>query len=984
MADRRSVARRARGALRRARLLRPRLGVVVLPTPADQAGLDATLHRLRAIADPGLEIVVPLAGVEDPSREAALRHAAEDWRVRTIDDEVTDAAGIAAALGSRYVVVLHGGEEIDRRLLESVESLDASERAWAVGPAIRTAATGCAIWPRAMLADLGAEAAVESLPAVALAADPEPLVLRRPLSRPRPEPPVRGLRDMRAALTGAVAAGRDDLAAVPEEWRARWAASTLAGLGPFLDDAERYDGGSWDLLRRWAELLVEAAGEELAAVPVETRVKAWLAAHGRRDDLIGLIAARRFEAGQLATRAADGVVSAVLPVDVPESLLALAESETALRLSGRRLWLDGDDLRLRLFAYISGVDLSAEEPEVTVALVDEGGARLEVPVTVSADREVTRFAGTRHVSHDHGVVDLAVPVAALADGSRWRVEVTVRVAGLERTGLVRHQDRGGSIGAFRPVVLGARVLRVVPGDFALVVEQGGPSPRPAGPVLTDVRLDAETLTVSTSDPGDLRLDGPARLDARRAQDAVTWTLRHAPWGLGERPAPTGRYALARVDGGPIALARTLAARLPETVLTEHHRAVISVEEHSGGHQLVVELGPPLADDEIGPYCQRRLQEWYADPARERHDDLVYLQAYTGASATDSPRAIADELARVRPELRQVWAVADAGSYVPDGAETVLWRSREWYAALAGAGHIVTNIELEAWFRRRPDQRVLQTFHGYPSKAMGLGLWLSKGFSPSRIEQQLDRTSRNWTLLLTPSPEMDVHYRENYRYDGEILAAGYPRDDVLVDADGAAKGAARVRLGIDSGLDRDSTVVLYAPTWRDDQAVAARRAPMVDHLDIAATAADLGPAYTLLLRGHRFMTAPRVEASGARVIDVTGHPEINDLILAADAVVLDYSSMRFDVALTGIPMIFLVPDLERYSGDGRGFLFPFEPTAPGPLLRDRDEVVAALRDLDGVRSRYAAAREEFNRAYNAHQDGRSARRTVERFFPSPAG
>ncbi len=990
--DRRKVARAARGLLRRARLLRPRLGVVVIPT-SDPAGLDASLHRLRAVADAGLEIVVPLAGDADreAAQEVALRHAAEDWRIRTTGDEMADVAAVAATLGSRYVVVLRAGEEVDRRALtESVQALAASEGVWAVGPGVRTAAAGCAVWPRAMLVDVGAGVPVDGLPAAALAADPSPLVLPRPLSRPRPDSLVRGLRDMRDALAEAVAGGRDALATVPEEWRARWAASMVADLGAFLDDAERYDEGQWDLLRRWAGLLVEASGEELAMVPVETRVKAWLAAGGRRDDLVTLVAARRFEGGQFATHAGDGVVSAVLPVDVPESLLVLAESETGLRLSARRLWVDGEDLRLRLFGYVAGVDLSEEKPEVAVALLDEAGARLDVPAVVSADREVTRHAGTRYVSHDRGVIDLAVPLTALAQGTRWRVEVTVRVAGLERAGIVRDQDRSGSIAAFAPFVLGARMLRATRGDFMLVVEPGSPSPRPAGPVLTDVRLDRHdggTLTVTTSDPEQLRLSGPADLAARRTPGTVAWMLRHAPWGLGDRPAPVGRYLLAAADGGPIALAPTLAARLPETVLTEHHRAVVSLEEpgveEPGGHRLVVELGPPLADDEIGPYCQRALQEWYADPARERHQDLVYLQAYTGASATDSPRAIADELTSSRPDLRQVWAVADAGSFVPEGSEdtaTVLWRSRAWYAALAGAGHIVTNIELEAWFRRRPDQRVLQTFHGYPSKTMGLSLWLSKGFTPSRVEQQLDRTSRNWTLLLTPSPEMDVHYREGYRYDGEILAAGYPRDDVLVTAGDGARRAARERLGIAA----DSTVVLYAPTWRDDQAVGFRAAPMVDHLDVVATAADLGPDYTLLLRGHRFMTVPAIEASGAQVLDVTGHPEINDLILAADAVVLDYSSMRFDVALTGIPMLFLVPDLERYSGDGRGFLFPFEPTAPGPLLRDRDEVLAALRDLAAVRARYAEQYAEVNRVYNAHQDGHSARRTVERFFPSPAG
>ena len=45
-------------------------------------------------------------------------------------------------------------------------------------------------------------------------------------------------------------------------------------------------------------------------------------------------------------------------------------------------------------------------------------------------------------------------------------------------------------------------------------------------------------------------------------------------------------------------------------------------------------------------------------------------------------------------------------------------SREWYDVLGTARVLVTNTELEEWYRRRSDQLVVQCFHGYPSKAMG--------------------------------------------------------------------------------------------------------------------------------------------------------------------------------------------------------------------------------------------------------------------------
>jgi len=115
------------------------------------------------------------------------------------------------------------------------------------------------------------------------------------------------------------------------------------------------------------------------------------------------------------------------------------------------------------------------------------------------------------------------------------------------------------------------------------------------------------------------------------------------------------------------------------------------------------------------------------------------------------------------------------------------------------------------------------------------------------------------------------------------------------------------------------------------------------------------------------------------VDVTTYPDVNDLILAADVAVLDYSSMRFDFALTGRPMVFLVPDLDDYGSRTRGFLWDFGETAPGPWVRSTAEVVAELRDVDALTGRWLAPLAEFNARYNALNDGRAAERVVAEFF-----
>jgi len=138
----------------------------------------------------------------------------------------------------------------------------------------------------------------------------------------------------------------------------------------------------------------------------------------------------------------------------------------------------------------------------------------------------------------------------------------------------------------------------------------------------------------------------------------------------------------------------------------------------------------------------------------------------------------------------------------------------------------------------------------------------------------------------------------------------------------------------------------------------------------------------LVRGHAFNARTRERRTSASTVDVTDYPEVSDLYLAADVGVVDYSSLRFDFGVTGKPMVFLVPDLERYQ-ETRGWLFDFEPTAPGPFARTTDDVIAALADLDRVRTEHAAAYAAFRDAYLDLEDGLAGARFVDQVI-APRG
>jgi len=116
-----------------------------------------------------------------------------------------------------------------------------------------------------------------------------------------------------------------------------------------------------------------------------------------------------------------------------------------------------------------------------------------------------------------------------------------------------------------------------------------------------------------------------------------------------------------------------------------------------------------------------------------------------------------------------------------------------------------------------------------------------------------------------------------------------------------------------------------------------------------------------------------------VLNVTGYPSMAELCLVSDVLITDYSSVMFDFAPTGKPMLFFTYDLEAYRDRLRGFYFDFEAEAPGPLLATSAEVLAALGDTGAVAARYADAYRAFTTRFCPLDDGKAAARACDAIF-----
>jgi CDP-glycerol glycerophosphotransferase len=407
----------------------------------------------------------------------------------------------------------------------------------------------------------------------------------------------------------------------------------------------------------------------------------------------------------------------------------------------------------------------------------------------------------------------------------------------------------------------------------------------------------------------------------------------------------------------------------------------TLENHDG--RLVVSVTGDLKPEEQGAGTKMR-EEARRRVAREGLRDTVLFSCFNGRQYSDSPRAIHEELIRRGTDLEQLWVVNDAMVEVPGTLRPVRLNGKEWHEAVASSRYIVTNHRLGDWFQRHPDQIVLQTWHGTPLKKIGRDVKeVHFAYAPGMkkaLQSSGPKTPSlpEWTHLLSPSPFSTEIMRRAFAFKGEIIEAGYPRNDLLYSPQVDAIAAqVRSRIGIPDG----KKVVLYAPTWRDDQYYSRGRYKFDMRIDLERARAELGDDHVLLVRLHSNIVDGAPGDGDGFVYDVSLYPEISELYLIADLMITDYSSVMFDYANTRRPMLFFTYDLPDYRDRLRGFYFDFEKEAPGPLVETSDALIEAVRSAGEVADGYRASYDAFVQRFCPLDDGKAAARVVDKIFPS---
>ncbi len=290
--------------------------------------------------------------------------------------------------------------------------------------------------------------------------------------------------------------------------------------------------------------------------------------------------------------------------------------------------------------------------------------------------------------------------------------------------------------------------------------------------------------------------------------------------------------------------------------------------------------------------------------------------------------------------------------------------------LARGKYFVNNVNFADSLVKRTGQIHLQTHHGTPLKTMGLDQANYPASTSMRMEDLLRRCDR-WDYSLSSNNFSTSVWERVYPCAYTSLETGYPRNDVLVNA--GAQEVARARRDI--GAADGSKVFLYMPTHREYQKEFTPR------IDLEELAEHLGPDVTLLVRGHYFYRASgrlaELQASG-RVIDVSDHRSVEQLYLAADALITDYSSAMFDYANLDRPIVIFADDWDTYRVV-RGSYFDLMAEPPGAVATSQAQLTEILRSGEWQSPASAALRSAFRERYCDFDDGRASERVVRRVF-----
>lgn len=324
------------------------------------------------------------------------------------------------------------------------------------------------------------------------------------------------------------------------------------------------------------------------------------------------------------------------------------------------------------------------------------------------------------------------------------------------------------------------------------------------------------------------------------------------------------------------------------------------------------------------------------------NNKVVLVNFAGKGYGDNPKAIADEILKRSYGWDLVWVTQNIFQEFPKGIRVVEYDSIEAYKELTTARLWIFNIRNFPHPPKRKGQIYLQTWHGG-----GILLKRIEGMAQDILSPQYIASAKEDGLIcdyILSSDNIRTEILRQYFWLGDnvkILEFGTPKDDIFFDERYQKTTAEKIRNLL--GIGAETIIILYMPTFRDSEKAGFEQLDYQRIVD--AFESKFNKKAVLVLRFHPNVRFKKTDYRNSNnIVDLTPYPDANDLLVACDFCIGDYtSSSIFRPPILGKVSFLYTPDYENYKNT-RG-LTEYYDLIPMKKAFTNDELIDIINEFD---------------------------------------
>lgn len=351
----------------------------------------------------------------------------------------------------------------------------------------------------------------------------------------------------------------------------------------------------------------------------------------------------------------------------------------------------------------------------------------------------------------------------------------------------------------------------------------------------------------------------------------------------------------------------------------------------------------------------------------------FFSNYFGKSGFgDNLKYIAEELHNKEPASEIFWAVdKNQNGGFPSYVKVVKNGSIQWFWAAITSKYWIDNERKHLYMYKKPTQFYLQTWHG------GISLKYIEMDAidsyPEKVSYLAERRHDNKIVnaYISNSKFCTNMYRTAFKYKGEIWEEGYPRNDILIKGNNEE---IRKKVLDQFRICEDSIVIMYAPTYRKSKTIDIYKIDFKKILDSFKNKYKKNVVLLLRLHPNLVMKANKIEYTNS-VINASNYPDIQELMVAADALITDYSNVMFEFSYQLKPCFLYAPDFNEYLED-RNLYFDYE-SLPYPIAYNLVQLTSNINEFRI--SKYKLDVKKFWENIDVIEPGDAARRIVSRLL-----